>query len=175
VLLIGVLLLSSIGCIKETKKEKKEESSPEKVKIPVSQWKWFENEKAGYKLKCPASWEGGGYYSRYSFKAPEEEWHDAIIWLHADPRSSVPLLEQAEYWVDEDKVEEWKNITLGGEKALEVTFITTVNRNRVTDVWVIHGEKEYNIAFVLGPPYSTEDISKWIDLVEEIKDSFRFI
>jgi hypothetical protein len=52
ILVIGALMLSSCGCIKETKEEPKKVFGGEKIKIP-SDWKVYENEELGFKIKYP--------------------------------------------------------------------------------------------------------------------------
>ncbi|HIH96322.1 MAG TPA: hypothetical protein HA348_02325, partial [Thermoplasmata archaeon] len=55
ILLIGALFLGSCGCIKESKKEEKEETPLGKMEIP-SNWKWYESEEGGFKIRYPENW-----------------------------------------------------------------------------------------------------------------------
>jgi hypothetical protein len=59
VLLIGALIMSSCGCVKESKKEKiskKQETFPKESKVTISDWETYENPKWGYKLNYPSDW-----------------------------------------------------------------------------------------------------------------------
>jgi hypothetical protein len=51
ILLVGALMLSFIGCIKESKEEK------EKMKTLPAGWKWYENETFGIRMGYPENWE----------------------------------------------------------------------------------------------------------------------
>jgi hypothetical protein len=54
-LLIGVALFSSIGCMEESKKEEKEETPFGEMEIP-SNWKWYESKEGGFKIRYPENW-----------------------------------------------------------------------------------------------------------------------
>jgi hypothetical protein len=76
VMLIGTLMLSSCGCIKEKEEEGQAEISEGKLKKLPAGWKWYENKEWGLRIGYPRDWEVITYEElphRISFKRSGKE------------------------------------------------------------------------------------------------------
>ena len=137
VLLTGVLLLNSIGCLE---KPKREEISSEKIETSDLEWKIYKDEELGFKLKYPADCEIDEWrsYNNMSFSIvfkslPGEEY--SMFAVRRGINLNTLTLEQLKKEYVEQfsqyakeiacnlKVIEEETIAIDNEKAEKVTWI----------------------------------------------------
>jgi hypothetical protein len=99
-------MLSSCGCLKESKEEK------EKMKTLPAGWKWYENKEWGFRIGYPGEWEVITYEEhphRINFKRSGKE---GIL--------SIGFLPVKKDWVSIDEYSNYSGfiryVTIGGER-----------------------------------------------------------
>ena len=113
-MLVGALLLSSIGCLKESKKE---EISPEKVKVPSLEWKWYENKEFGFRIKHPTDWKIIEKKKDVQFMEGENFFIVLIEKKGKDFDFEKFIKDHSSYWEDSEEftIVKCKNVTVGGK------------------------------------------------------------
>jgi hypothetical protein len=197
ILIIGALLFSLIGCLKEPKKET---TRPE--------WKWYENEEFGFKLQCPADTkldEFNPFPNGVMFKFDSEAifFYVLVVWegeiLPSEEFVEIgypedkpiaislpPLEESAEQGVLGGRIEAIKNITLDGRKAFQVSYSyeNRSTKKEITDereilvisdtycrIFADNEGRRYIIVFSFADPPKPSD---W-ENIEMIKNLWRFL
>jgi hypothetical protein len=172
-LLAAVLL---VGCL----------APPEE---PEQEWKWYENEELGFKIKYPANWEysvkiNKGESGVYFRPSVEEEERDAFTIMILEA-AGLSLEGETNTIIDAFgilfgqplEMLEHKNTTLGGEPAIKLVFKVEKGKGCVTEdckgliINAIKGDKSYTTI------YSSlwKNYDKRIKISNEMVNSFEFI
>jgi hypothetical protein len=161
ILLIGALITSSCGCIKETKEEK------EKMKTLPAGWKWYENETFGIRMGYPEKWEVGPHpynpnnlyslnvieFKYFTSACPTEKLNVVFSLGCKEVKKDFDLkayLKEGRHWPPD----EMKNVRIDGipgkQLKTEMGVDTLVETIYQTDVktYVVSNEKLFKFFFV---------------------------
>jgi hypothetical protein len=144
---------------------------------PKIKWKTYENKEWGFKFKYPANWEVG------EIDTPIMPKGVFYFGIRTDILFTSGFINVDEYPVcscEEDykrylslhsyKVEEWKNITLGGEPAIKVVY-PRIETQKVIEICTLHKNKKYVIHFVSD---NLDKLDELVSQINQIVKSFEF-
>jgi hypothetical protein len=200
VLLVGVLLLSSMGCIEE-----KEKISKKKMKIPPG-WKVYENKEWGYRIKYPIDWvvpELSGVDESYFIVRPsfydggekdlkiEDMPYEYITYQVNAIFSNQSLNEIVKNYLNRERpmqlnfrCEELTNVTIDSLPAKKVTVTYELKMRdgkliycKQFFIFVKKGNRIYQLtcqsASNADEPY--EKYEEYLDTVDQMTKSFQFV
>jgi hypothetical protein len=146
-IIVGVLFLSSCGCIKETKEEPKEVFGDEKMKTLPAGWKWYVNETFGVRIGYPGDWkvkeDRDWGIDHISFK--DEEWGDVFLISSEEIGEDFDLTDYAR-----GTKEEQEKIIIGGKPGIKVSYeIRIGEREPCLNTWIyaIHKGRVFEFSF----------------------------
>jgi hypothetical protein len=185
-LLIGALLFSSMGCL--------EEILTEKMKVPDSGWKTYENKDWGYKIKYPADWKSSviredkkeGFsciYFRPFVEKGEEEYIVPIkgsndnfaVMVMEGLCEDISLEEEVidviigslEVGYGKLEILKYKNITLNRKPAIKVVFKVKERQGLVIES--INEGRGYTLL------YTSREYDKRVRIADGMIESFNFL
>jgi hypothetical protein len=165
-----------IGCIGEAPAEEKE--GAESIEgLPID-WKTYVNKELGFKFKYPANWEVGEIDTPIMPKGifyfgirTDIPFTSGFINVDEYPVCSCEEGYKHYFSLHSYKVEEWKNITLGGEPAIKVVYPTSETQ-KVIEICTLHKNKKYVIHFVSD---NLDKLDELVSQINQIVKSFEFI
>jgi hypothetical protein len=166
ILLVGALMLSFIGCLKESKEEK------EKMKTLPAGWVWYVNETLGLRIGYPGNWkvkeERDRSIDHIIFK--DEKRGDMLSVSSHEIEEDYNL---SEHTMDTSYSKEYsENFTIGGKPGIKVTGEIRIGELKPcvnTYIYVIHKGRVFDFNFV-----EVEELKEHTEACYKVLDTVQF-
>jgi hypothetical protein len=175
VLLVGVLILSSCGCIKETKEEPKEVFGDEKMKTLPAGWKWYVNETLGMRIGYPGDWKvKEDQYESIDKVLFEKAFSENEAWgdmLSIDSEEIEEDYDLTKHTADTSYSKEYQEkFIIGGKPGIKVTLEMRVGEKKPclnTWIYAIHKGRVFEFSFL-------EEDGEYVGLIYKVLDTVQF-